>query len=175
MECPVLNAMNTSAGKVPAIAALAPLPSALAAVLVRANAIAHMSKSSATLQMLQGKNIGLVSKTGEDADARLFFEAASGLGAKVSLVWPNLSDDSSETEVAGTARMLGRLYDAIECQGVSPELVERVGRSAGVPVFGGIASSSHPTAVLACAVEGSPSPTEGRRYVVQALLLVAMT
>jgi ornithine carbamoyltransferase len=60
-----------------------------------------------------------------------------------------------------TARVLGRMYDAIEYRGFSQETVEILGRYAGVPVFNGLTDEYHPTQVLADAmtmIEHSPKP-----------------
>ena len=78
---------------------------------------------------------------------------------------------ASLTILQHTARMLGRLYDGIECQGIAPELVELVGREAGVPVYDGLASDRHPTARLAALLGGTESPGTLRQLVLQTVLL----
>ena len=78
---------------------------------------------------------------------------------------------STALEVQHTARMLGRLYDAVECQGMASALVQQVGDEAGVPVFDGIATHDHPTARLAEQLEGGASSADNRRFVLQAVLL----
>ncbi len=77
-------------------------------------------------------------------------------------------------EVHHTARVLGRLYDAVECQGMASILVQQVGVDAAVPVFDDLASADHPTARLAELVGGDASPAENRRFVLQAVLLSAV-
>jgi ornithine carbamoyltransferase len=73
--------------------------------------------------------------------------------------------------VRHTARILGRLYDAVECQGMAPELVRRVSREAAIPIYGGIACATHPTAALANQLDPQSLPADNRRFVLQALLL----
>jgi ornithine carbamoyltransferase len=48
-----------------------------------------------------------------------------------------------------TARVLGRIYDAIEYRGFGQEIVEELARYAGVPVWNGLTTEAHPTQVLA--------------------------
>ena len=48
-----------------------------------------------------------------------------------------------------TARVLGRIYDAIEYRGFSQETVEELAKFAGVPVYNGLTDEYHPTQVLA--------------------------
>ena len=48
-----------------------------------------------------------------------------------------------------TARVLGRMYDAIEYRGYAQELVETLAEHAGVPVYNGLTDEYHPTQILA--------------------------
>ena len=93
------------------------------------------------------------------------------MGAHVAHIRPSLTELSTLPDVQRTARMLGRLYDAIECQGMATELVHQVGVEAGVPVYDALASAKHPTARLADLLEGDASPPDKRRFVLQAVLL----
>jgi ornithine carbamoyltransferase len=97
--------------------------------------------------------------------------AASELGAHVSRIRPSLSELSTPGEVQHAARLLGRLYDAVECLGMEPALVRQVGDGAGVPVYDGLASARHPTARIAGLLGGDASEADNRRFVVQAVLL----
>ena len=123
---------------------------------------------------LRGKNLGLLSEA-DDGDAALFRQAATELGAHVAQIRPSLSGLSTPQEVQHTARMLGRLYDAVECQGMAAALVQQVGVAAGVPVYDGIAGQGHPTARLAALLGGDSSAVDNRRFVLQAVLLCTMS
>ena len=48
-----------------------------------------------------------------------------------------------------TARVLGRMYDAIEYRGFAQDLVEILAQNAGVPVYNGLTDEFHPTQMLA--------------------------
>jgi ornithine carbamoyltransferase len=51
--------------------------------------------------------------------------------------------------VADTARVLGRMYDAIEYRGNRQEDVEALAEHSGVPVYNGLTDEWHPTQMLA--------------------------
>ena len=48
-----------------------------------------------------------------------------------------------------TARVLGRMYDAIEYRGFGQDIAEELARWAGVPVYNGLTDEWHPTQILA--------------------------
>lgn len=121
--------------------------------------------------LLRGKKLALLCESEEGADAALFRAAAAELGAHVSHVRPRLSDLRQADDLQHTARMLGRLYDGIECQGLDHDLVELVGREAGVPVYDGLASERHPTARLAALLDVREAPGKLRQLVLQTVLL----
>lgn len=144
------------------------------ALLAQARALKLAAQSGAIQPLLKGKNLGLLCESLDDADAALFRRAASDLGARVSHIRPSLTMASAPQVVAHTARMLGLLYDAVECQGVASALVHRLDDAAGVPVYDGIATPGHPTAGLAAQLNGAESAGDNRCYVVQAVLLATM-
>jgi len=51
--------------------------------------------------------------------------------------------------IADTARVLGRMYDAIEFRGAAQADVEKLAAHAGVPVYNGLTDDWHPTQMLA--------------------------
>lgn len=141
------------------------------AVLTHARALQRAADSGATQPLLRGKKLGLLCDRDDAGEAALFRRAAVELGAHVAHVRPSLSEASTEQEVLNLAQLLGRLYDAVECQGMAPALVRRVGESAGVPVYDGIAAATHPTAALCSLLEGDAAPADKRRFVLQAVLV----
>ena len=156
---------------------IAPRDAAL--VLDRARALQRAAAAGEIAAPLRGRKLGLLCEAGEvgegdgngDSDAALFRHAAVELGAHVAHIRPSLTELSTLPDVQRTARMLGRLYDAIECQGMATELVHQVGVEAGVPVYDGLASPRHPTARLAALLEGNALLRDKRRFVLQAVLL----
>jgi ornithine carbamoyltransferase len=144
------------------------------ALLARARELQGAALAGTTERVLRGKNLGMLYEAADDADAALFRRAASALGAQVARLQPSLSEGSTPQEVRHTARVLGRLYDAVDCVGMAPELVRRIGADAGVPVFEGIASARHPTAELVSLLGGDMAIEDKRCVVIQAVLLSAL-
>ena len=149
-------------------------PRAMDAVLETARALQRASLSGQSRALLRGRRLGLIADQPDGDAAALFRRAASELGAHVALVQPSLSDLGSAAQLQRTAQMLGRLYDALECQGLAPDLVQRLGREAGVPVFDGIGTMHHPTAQLAGSLDEATGAAENRRFVLQAMLVSAL-
>jgi ornithine carbamoyltransferase len=119
--------------------------------------------------LLCGKNLGLLCDTEAADDAMLFRRAAEDLGARVAHIHPSLSTLSS-ARLDATARTLGRLYDAVECQGFASGLVRQIGDAAGIPVYDGIGSPRHPIAGLAELLD-TGTRAERRCRILQAALM----
>ena len=150
-------------------------PRNLALVLDNARQLQSAAQAGASHPLLRGKKLGLLCEDAADPCATLFRLAAVELGAHVAHIQPSLSGFATPQNVQHTARMLGRLYDAVECQGMAATLVRQVRRDAGVPVYDGIASGNHPTAGLAEQLGDGSSAADKRRFVLQAALLQTIT
>ncbi len=146
-------------------------PRDAAAVLASARTLQFTAQAGQTQPLLRGKNLGLLCEADDGGDATLFRRAALELGAHVAHIRLSLAGLSTPQEVQHTAHMLGRLYDAVECQGLPPALVRQVGDAAGVPVCDGLASASHPSARLAELLGDEIAAADRRRFVLQAVLL----
>ena len=145
-------------------------------VLATARGLQQAAIDGGTPQpLLRGKNLALLCAVEDDGDAVLFRRAAAELGAHVAHLRPSLSESSTVQEVHHTARLLGRLYDAVECHGMDPRLVRQVGLDADVPVYDGVACSGHPTARLAEQLGNAASLADNRHFIVQAVLLNTLT
>ena len=144
-------------------------------VLGTARALKSAAESGAPRRLLRGKHLGLLSETQDSAEAAMFRSAAHELGARVALIRPNLSGPATFQEVRETAHLLGRLYDAVECQGVPHELVEALGREAGVPVYDGLTDRARPGQRIIGLLDDLGGSTASWRYLLQALLLNALT
>ncbi|WP_026486391.1 ornithine carbamoyltransferase [Caldanaerobius polysaccharolyticus] len=81
---------------------------------------------------------------------RCAFETAFGEegGHAVFLSTDDIQLGAKES-IEDTARVLGRMFDAIEFRGYKQETVETLARYAGVPVYNGLTDMYHPTQVLA--------------------------
>lgn len=151
-----------------------PRPDDLIKLLADARRLQASARAGQPCDALRGKKIGMLCETNDAPDAILFRGAALELGAHVAHLRPSLSALSTPLEVHDTARMLGRLYDAVECQGMAPALVRQMGIDAGVPFYDGLASALHSTAGLVEQLEGDASSVDKRRIVLQAVLLSTM-
>ncbi len=147
-------------------------PRPAAAVLATARTLQQAAQSGQTPLLLKGKKLALLCMSDCVApENALFLHAASELGAHVAQIHPRLTDLSTPADLRLTAQLLGRLYDAVQCDGVPPRLVRRIADEAGVPVYDSIASPHHPCAELAERLDGDGSPAEKRRFVLQAMLV----
>ena len=148
---------------------IAPLDASF--VLDHARALQLAARAGDMRAPLRGRKFGLICEADESGDAALFRRAAVELGAHVAHIRSSPAELSTPQDVQHIARMLGRLYDAVECQGMSPDLVHLMGIDAGVPIYDGIASQQHPTAKLADLLGADDSRLDKRRFVLQAVLL----
>jgi ornithine carbamoyltransferase len=140
-------------------------------LLANARQLERAAQTRQLGNLLRGKNLALLCETEATVEAALFRGAAEELGARVAHIYPSLSKLSSSRGLQDTARTLGRLYDAVECQELSAEIVRQIGIGAGVPVYDGVASARHPTAALAESLGTGSSRPESRLRIVQAVLM----
>ena len=105
--------------------------------------------SGAERQHLKGKNIALIFEKTSTRTRCAFEVAAYDQGANVTYIDPNSSQIGHKESMKDTARVLGRLYDAIEYRGFRQEIVEELARYAGVPVYNGLTDEYHPTQMIA--------------------------
>jgi ornithine carbamoyltransferase len=100
-------------------------------------------------QRLRGKNIALIFEK-DSTRTRSAFEVASyDQGAHVTFIGPTGSHMGHKETVKDTARVLGRMYDAIEYRGFGETVAEELAQWAGVPVYNGLTDEWHPTQILA--------------------------
>ncbi|WP_313085972.1 ornithine carbamoyltransferase [Pseudomonas sp.] len=100
-------------------------------------------------QHLKGKNIALIFEKTSTRTRCAFEVAAYDQGANVTYIDPNSSQIGHKESMKDTARVLGRMYDAIEYRGFKQDVVEELARYAGVPVYNGLTDEYHPTQMIA--------------------------
>lgn len=98
---------------------------------------------------LEGKNIVLLFAKDSTRTRCAFEVAALDQGAHVTFLGPSGSQMGKKESMKDTARVLGRMYDGIEYRGFGQEIVEELGKYAGVPVWNGLTTEFHPTQILA--------------------------
>ena len=98
---------------------------------------------------LTGKNVALIFEKASTRTRCAFEVAAYDQGAHVTYLGPSGSQMGTKESMKDTARVLGRMYDAIEYRGFGQDIVEELAEHAGVPVWNGLTNEFHPTQVLA--------------------------
>jgi ornithine carbamoyltransferase len=101
------------------------------------------------VQQLKGKQIALVFEKDSTRTRTAFEVAAYDQGAHVTYIGSSGSHLGSSESLKDTARVLGRMYDGIAYRGFGQAQVEILARYAGVPVWNGLTSETHPTQALA--------------------------
>ena len=118
--------------------------------LLRLAADLKAAKYAGTEQpRLRGKHIALIFEK-DSTRTRIGFEiAAADQGMHATYLGPKGSHMGHKETVKDTARVLDRIYDAIEYRGFSQEIVETLAEHATVPVYNGLTDEFHPTQILA--------------------------
>ncbi|GAA2426637.1 ornithine carbamoyltransferase [Streptomyces glaucus] len=106
-------------------------------------------KAGTETRYLRGKNIALIFEKTSTRTRCAFEVAAADQGASTTYLDPSGSQIGHKESVKDTARVLGRMYDAIEYRGDSQAKVEELAAHAGVPVYNGLTDDWHPTQMLA--------------------------
>ena len=98
---------------------------------------------------LKGKEVCLIFEKTSTRTRCAFEVACHDQGALVTYLDPSGSQIGHKESVKDTARVLGRMFDAIEYRGAGQEIVEDLAKYAGVPVYNGLTDEYHPTQMLA--------------------------
>ncbi|MGC4983750.1 ornithine carbamoyltransferase [Streptomyces sp. DT193] len=106
-------------------------------------------KLGAETRYLTGVNIALIFEKTSTRTRCAFEVAAADQGASTTYLDPTGSQIGHKESVKDTARVLGRMFDAIEYRGDSQDAVEELAAHAGVPVYNGLTDAWHPTQMLA--------------------------
>ena len=116
---------------------------------------------------LQDKEVCLIFEKTSTRTRCAFEVACHDQGANVTYLDPAGSQIGHKESFKDTARVLGRMYDAIEYRGASQGGVETLAKYAGVPVFNGLTDEYHPTQMLADVLtmrENSDKPVHEIKY-----------
>jgi ornithine carbamoyltransferase len=118
--------------------------------LLRLAADLKAAKYAGTEQpRLRGKNIALIFEKDSTRTRTGFEVAAFDQGAHVTYLGPTGSQIGYKESIKDTARVLGRMYDAIEFRGFAQDAARELAANAGVPVYNGLTDEAHPTQALA--------------------------
>lgn len=103
-------------------------------------------------QLLRGKSVALIFEKTSTRTRCAFEVAAAEQGAMTTFLDPKTTQIGHKESIKDTARVLGRMYDAIQYRGSSQAKVEQLAEYAGVPVYNGLTDAWHPTQMLADAL-----------------------
>jgi ornithine carbamoyltransferase len=123
------------------------------------------AKSGSMQQRFTGKTIALLFEK-RSTRTRCAFETAFGEegGHPVFLSTSDIQLGAKES-IEDTARVLGRMFSAIQFRGFKQETVEVLAQFSGVPVYNGLTDKFHPTQALAdiMTLEESFGPAAGKK------------
>ena len=121
---------------------------------------------------LRGQNLGLLcGGDGRAQNIEAFRDAAAELGAHVAIIRSDLTSASTTQTIGETARLLSRLYDAVECDGLPEAVVDELARVATIPVSSGHIALAEQVDMLAHQLEGPDAWEQKRRSLLQALVM----
>ena len=111
--------------------------------------VKNESHQGETRQRFTGKTLALIFEK-RSTRTRCSFETAFGEegGHPVFLSTQDIQLGSKES-IEDTARVLGRMFNAIQFRGFKQSTVETLAKYSGVPVYNGLTDDYHPTQVLA--------------------------
>ena len=124
-------------------------PKEIEALIDLAAGLKAKKKNGQLVDVLRGKNIAVIFEKTSTRTRCSFEVAAHDLGMGVTYLDPTGSQIGKKESIADTARVLGRMFDGIEYRGFGQDLVEKLAKNAGVPVWNGLTNEFHPTQILA--------------------------
>ncbi|QMT31881.1 ornithine carbamoyltransferase [Alysiella filiformis] len=124
-------------------------PAEIVALLDLSAQLKADQKAGVETQYLHGKNIALIFEKTSTRTRCAFEVAARQQGAGITYLEPSGSQIGHKESTKDTARVLGRMFDAIEYRGFSQRVVEELAQFSGVPVYNGLTDEFHPTQMLA--------------------------
>ncbi len=117
-------------------------------LLVLAAELKAAKKAGTEQQHLRGRSIALIFEKTSTRTRCAFEVAAYDQGAHVTYLDPTGSQIGHKESMKDTARVLGRMYDAIQYRGSGQVNVQTLAAHAGVPVYNGLTDEWHPTQSL---------------------------
>jgi ornithine carbamoyltransferase len=133
-------------------------------LLALAHQVKAESKTGKVFQRFTGKTIALLFEK-RSTRTRCSFETAFGEegGHPVFLSTADIHLGEKEA-LEDTARVLGRMFSAIQFRGFKQETVRTLAQYSGVPVYNGLTDEFHPTQALAdiMTLEENFNPVQGR-------------
>jgi ornithine carbamoyltransferase len=124
-------------------------PDQIAGLIELASALKAEKLQGIEYKRLLGKNIVLIFEKDSTRTRCAFEVAAYDQGANITYLGSTGSQIGQKESIKDTARVLGRMYDAIEYRGYGQQIVEDLAQYSGKPVINGLTNEFHPTQILA--------------------------
>ncbi len=124
-------------------------PEEILALVNLAEDLRNKRREGTPVKGCEGKNVALIFEKTSTRTRCAFEVAAHDLGMNCTYLNPAASQIGKKESIKDTARVLGRMYDAIEYRGYGQEIVEELAKYAGVPIWNGLTNEFHPTQMLA--------------------------
>ena len=99
--------------------------------------------------LLAGKNIAMIFEKMSTRTRCATSVAASDAGGRAEYLASHLIHLGKKESVVDTARVLGRMFDAILFRGFKQSTVNTLAEHSGIPVWNGLTDERHPTQILA--------------------------
>lgn len=142
-------------------------PAEVRAVLDLAVELKRQRRSGEEDQRLVGRHLALIFEKTSTRTRVAFEVAMKDQGGHVTVLDPTSSQIGHKESIADTARVLERVFDAIEFRGAEQSTVDALAAAASVPVYNGLTDRWHPTQSLADALtmlEHAADPGAPLRY-----------
>ncbi|MDR0596337.1 MAG: ornithine carbamoyltransferase [Clostridiales Family XIII bacterium] len=98
---------------------------------------------------LRGRNVLLLFEKTSTRTRSAFEVGATQEGGSVTFLDNRNSQFGKKESIEDSAKVFGRIYDAIEYRGFEQSVVEELAKHSGVPVYNGLTDVDHPTQILA--------------------------
>ena len=99
-------------------------------------------KKGIPVDKYRGMNVALIFEKTSTRTRCSFEVAAHDMGMGTTYLDPSGSQIGKKESIEDTARVLGRMFDGIEYRGFGQEIVEKLAKYAGVPVWNGLTNES---------------------------------
>jgi len=106
-------------------------------------------RAGTEVQRMRGRNVALIFEKTSTRTRCAFEVGCYDQGAHVTYLDPASSQIGHKESAADTARVLSRMFDAIEFRGAAQATVEELAEFSDVPVYNGLTDAWHPTQMLA--------------------------
>lgn len=124
-------------------------PDELGALLDLSSLVKQQRRAGDLHQRFAGRTLAMIYEKPSTRTRSAFATAFGEEGGCPVLMNKQEIQFGGKESIEDTARVLGRMYDAIQYRGYAQQTVESLARYSGIPVYNGLTDSRHPTQVLA--------------------------